>query len=320
MASDTTIAAVLAFLQELFPSREITEKTLPSWALYFAEWSDHEFTTCAHRTAKEPGRKFFPTPGEIAAHRRPSRAIDTDALLERIARLGSHNVSTGWIYPSADRIRESLGDAIADAYVNAGASQCFASADSSGATISRDIARRRFADAIDAANLATPGGLRLPPPEPALLSPPIPPEPTGPIPTQIPAGPLAPALSAMTGLPIAESAPIDPDKIPPRPTITAFCDGCKKLTKVSRYPNPFGGVSWLCQEACAPKPQEIMRTIVEHSPPPPDAVPNPAIDQWLEPVPPPDLDVPHELVDLEIDENLAIDQHIADEEREGATS
>lgn len=319
MASKQTIAGALAFLHELFPTRDITDATGHAYQIALAEFSDDELRHCVELVAKEPGRKFFPTPGDIAAHRQPPPAIDCEALLGRISKLGCHDPRSGWIYPTSERIRESLGDAVADAYVNAGSTQCFAPADSSGATVSRDIARRRFADAIHAAHQAIPGGLQLPArtPEPLQLpAPELQREPAS-VPSEIPAGPLAPEIAAMTGLPVAQPAPVDESKVPDRPTITSFCDGCRKLKKVSRYSRPGGGIWWLCAETCAPKPHEIIRTIVAHSPPPPDAVPNPAVDQWIEPVPPPDLDadVPAELLDLEIDQQLAR----ADAEREGVS-
>jgi hypothetical protein len=167
MASNKAVAELLAYLQELFPSRDVTEKTLPVWVLHFEDWSDEELRACTRAAAREPGRKFFPTPGEIAAHRAPAPAIDADAILERIAKLGYHNPRSGWMYPTAQFVREQLGDVIANAYVTAGGERCFASPAGDGSTVGRDIARRTFAEEIRTAHSRAPGGLQLIPPAPA---------------------------------------------------------------------------------------------------------------------------------------------------------
>lgn len=156
MASKATIAGILAFLHELFPTREFSDRTLDAWCLVFDdEWTDAEFTRCAKAAAKEPGRQFFPAPGDISAHRKIP-IVDADAVLRSIAKLGSHNPRQGWIYPNADRIREQLGDAIADAYLGAGGSLLFAQEDASGATITADIARRTFTESLTTAQARQP--------------------------------------------------------------------------------------------------------------------------------------------------------------------
>lgn len=99
---------------------------------------------------------------------------------------------------------------------------------------------------------------------------------------------------------------IDPTK-PLRKGVTVFCDRCHQLKPCQRFVAYSGKIEWLCDGGtCAPKSHERMREVVAHSPPPPDAVPSPAIDQWFEPVEPPDLhsDFPAELADLEIDQML----------------
>lgn len=147
MASDPAIAAILAMLQELFPTRDVGERTLDAWALVFGDWDDDELQACALRCAREPGRTFFPAPGEIAAQRELP-AIDTDVLLAKISKLGRHDPRAGWIYPTPEQIRDAFGQTVADAYVDAGAQRCFASDAADGTSITRDIARRAFAAAL----------------------------------------------------------------------------------------------------------------------------------------------------------------------------
>lgn len=144
MASDRVVASVLAMLHELYPTREITPTTLDAFAVAFADVSDDEFRQLAVRAAREPGRSFFPTPGDILGQR-PSPVFDIDRILARVSGLGHHNPNRGWIYPTPEVVRRELGDAIADAYVGAGTTQCFAPESGDGSAVGRDIARRQFA-------------------------------------------------------------------------------------------------------------------------------------------------------------------------------
>lgn len=169
MASDRGISGVLAFLHELFPTREIGPATLDAWALVFADWDDDELQRCAVLAAKTPGRTFFPTPGEIAAFAPKPPAPDVDALLLKIHDLGEYSPRVGWCYPSLQSIREQLGEAVGDAYAEAGAGRCFADADRNGQSTTRDIARREFAAALIAHQAKTPR--RLAAPGPFLLAP-----------------------------------------------------------------------------------------------------------------------------------------------------
>jgi hypothetical protein len=145
MASSQAIAAVLAFLQEIFPTRDINANTANAWSIMFEEWSDADLTTYARLAAKERGRKFFPTAPEVMACR-PVPAIDSARILRQIGALGTYNPH-GWLYPRIETVREKLGDGIADAYAAAGGERCFA--DEGSAT--SDIARRTFAAELTAA-------------------------------------------------------------------------------------------------------------------------------------------------------------------------
>lgn len=142
MASRSAVAGMLAYLHELFPTRPITDATGEAWSLTFEEWDDDELLRCAKLAARDPGRTFFPTPGEIIKHAREKApvVIDTDAILSRISKLGRYNPNTGWIYPSVWQVREVLGDAIADAYADAGQARLFSEDETS-----QRIARQRFA-------------------------------------------------------------------------------------------------------------------------------------------------------------------------------
>lgn len=167
VATDRAIAGILAMLHELFPTRDIGERTLDAFALVFADWSDEELQTCAAACARESGRTFFPTPGEIAAHRQLP-PIDVERLLAQISKLGSHDPRKGWIYPSPEQIRDAFGSPIADAYLAAGGARCFAQEASDGSSITRDIARREFGEQLATVQRRHPDRPLLPPSVPAL--------------------------------------------------------------------------------------------------------------------------------------------------------
>ena len=150
MASDIAVSAALAFLHELFPTREIGPNTLDAFAAAWKGLDDDELRESVLKAAQEPGRAYFPSPGEIIAHRRCAK-VDAGKVLRQISAMGSRNPN-GWIYPSVERVRLALGDEIADAYAAAGTERCFA-ADGS---VMQDMARRTFAAELTAADKNVP--------------------------------------------------------------------------------------------------------------------------------------------------------------------
>lgn len=162
MASDIGISRTLAFLHELFPTRDIGPATLDAWALVFEEWPDDLLQECAVKAAKEPGRTFFPAPGEVAGYR-PVPPVDATAILYRIEQLGHYEPAQGWVLPTFEQIRQALGDEIARAYTTAGSAQLFADDAKDGTHVTRDIARRTFAVELEQVNKTHPERLRLMP-------------------------------------------------------------------------------------------------------------------------------------------------------------
>lgn len=140
MASDKGVAAVLAYLHELYPTRELNATTLDAWALVFADWPDAELQAAAMQAAGTPGRTFFPAPGEIAAFRRTAQIVDGAKLLRQISALSVYNAHSGMIAPQVWQVREKLGDVLADAYATAGGgARCFSDDETT-----RAIAYREF--------------------------------------------------------------------------------------------------------------------------------------------------------------------------------
>jgi hypothetical protein len=144
VASKSAVAATLALLHELFPTREVTSTTGEAWGMMFEDWTDEDLMACTRSAAKQPGRKFFPTPPEIMDCR-PAAVIDSGKILRQISALGVYNPH-GWVYPSIERVRQTMGDAVAEAYAAAGGERCFA-ADGS---VAQDMARRTFAAELKA--------------------------------------------------------------------------------------------------------------------------------------------------------------------------
>ncbi|CAN5406423.1 hypothetical protein BH09GEM1_BH09GEM1_45230 [soil metagenome] len=150
MASDVAVGAALALFHELYPSREIGPNTLDAWAVVLAVLTDDELGSAALKVAQEPGRKFFPTPGEVMGYR-STAILDSGKVLGRISALGQYNPH-GWLYPSVERVREVLGDIVADAYAAAGAERCFAD----DGSVTQHIARRTFAGELAATQRLAP--------------------------------------------------------------------------------------------------------------------------------------------------------------------
>jgi hypothetical protein len=145
MASPRAIAAVLAYLHELYPTREIGVATSDAWALTFADWDDETLTACARSAAATPGRVFFPTPGEIAEQRAGvAPVVNGAAILRQIEKLSAYSPQAGLIAPPVVKVREEFGALAADAYARAGAHRCFSNDETT-----RSIAQREFQKALE---------------------------------------------------------------------------------------------------------------------------------------------------------------------------
>ena len=167
MASNRAVAESLALLAA-DRGGEISPLKVESWALALSEISDDELRSAVAQFLVLDTGDFVPSVAKIYALCRPPKPIDTEAMLYRISELGSHNPNIGWMYPSIDTIRRTLGDGIADAYAAAGASRCFAP-ESNGSTVTRDIARQAFAKGVKMTQGTNPTALAAPD-APALLA------------------------------------------------------------------------------------------------------------------------------------------------------
>lgn len=146
MANPRAIAATLAYLHELYPTREIGAATSDAWAMTFVEWTDDELLEAAKRAACTPGRSFFPTPGEITALRLGDAppVVNGAAILNQIEKLSAYSPQAGMVAPPVNTVREQFGPLAADAYATAGAHRCFSNDDTT-----RSIAQREFQKALE---------------------------------------------------------------------------------------------------------------------------------------------------------------------------
>ena len=153
MASSETVAKALAILSE-DRGGDITAMRLEAWYVALSDVPDAAVLRAVGVFLRTDTGNFLPPVAKIRALAAPNPTIDTDALLAQIAKMGEYNPNVGWIYPRIDAVRERFGDAVAQAYVDAGASRCFADNDRDGASVTRDIARRSFRSALtESANL-----------------------------------------------------------------------------------------------------------------------------------------------------------------------
>ena len=140
MASNPAIARALAALAANCGA-EVGEQRLPVWAVGLHDVSDEQLRTATAHLLRTDTTGFLPPLARIlnAVAGSALALPDCDALLKQVSGLGHQIPGYGWVYPTPETVRLRLGNAVADAYIEAGASQCFADSD-----MSREIATRRF--------------------------------------------------------------------------------------------------------------------------------------------------------------------------------
>lgn len=164
MATADIIGRGIIALHEAFPSRDVGERTVELWSRLFRNVSDEEFTRGVEALLLEPDRKFFPAPGEVLrACRGPLPPIDVEAIRRQIAWLGTGSVHVGHIWPRVERVREVLGNGVAEAYGAIGGTRLGAN---EGTTL--EIALRDFGAELQAIAHRD-GPKALLPPEPGTL-------------------------------------------------------------------------------------------------------------------------------------------------------
>jgi hypothetical protein len=143
MASKHAVAAALGLLSRVFGGAIDEVKV----TVYYDAWDDlddAQLERAVRLYLKTSNDRFIPPPGVIRAMIAPAvPVVDPSRLLARISRLGHYNPSVGWIYPSADKVREELGEPAAYAYLAGGGPRVFSDNETT-----HDIALREFGKAM----------------------------------------------------------------------------------------------------------------------------------------------------------------------------
>ena len=142
MASDVVVGWALSVLKHLPSKNPVTAETVAFYALGLEELTDDQVKVATRLAARDC--TFLPSPAELAklvgAHR---VVFDVEPILDAIRALGSYLPTSGTTHARVERVREALGDGIAEAYSCAGGARMF-----SGNETTRDIAQREFAEAL----------------------------------------------------------------------------------------------------------------------------------------------------------------------------
>ena len=140
MASDHAIAASMAAFAANC-GKTLGDQYVQVVAVGLRDLTDEQLRNATERLLRSDTTGFLPPLARIldAAAGSAIALPDCDALLKQVSGLGHQIPGYGWVYPTPETVRLRLGNAVADAYIEAGASQCFADSD-----MSREIATRRF--------------------------------------------------------------------------------------------------------------------------------------------------------------------------------
>lgn len=150
MATREAVVKTLAVFGSLFP-RDISPELVSIYHAALEDVGDDGLRAAMAQCVRTA--KFFPTPAEIrdavGANNR-SALPDVSGICERIRGLCSYHPQAGDTLPSVERVRQVLGDAIADAYGYVGPAR-LEGVIFRGSGTGVDIARREFADLLAAA-------------------------------------------------------------------------------------------------------------------------------------------------------------------------
>jgi hypothetical protein len=146
MASREAIAAGMAVLQQCAPTRDIDAETLRIWQTLFADDHDAAFLSACRTLARQKGRTFFPTPGEVVAAMQPVMpAIDVDRLCYLLGGL-THYTPRGVRPPNLSEVADLFGQAVADAVATVGPSRLLCQSEEDASWAKKDL-RAALADA-----------------------------------------------------------------------------------------------------------------------------------------------------------------------------
>lgn len=146
MASLDAVGACLKMFARAYTGGVFDDGRVEVYAAALEDLTDEQLANATVRVIKSHERDFIPPAAVILAAARAERsAVDVGAVLNEIHRLAIYNPASGMIYPSVRAVRESLGDAVANAYADAGGTLVFSGPEDVGG----QIARREFRQALN---------------------------------------------------------------------------------------------------------------------------------------------------------------------------
>ena len=142
MATARGVEAALKLLATNFAG-EVTVEKVKVWGAALGDVTDEQLGAAIPHIIKTHTGDFIPPVGVIreACGANDHAAIDTANVIRSIERLGApqfvdgFSEQTGWVMPRVERVREALGDAVANAYGAVGGGARLFCDDETGRTI-----------------------------------------------------------------------------------------------------------------------------------------------------------------------------------------
>lgn len=149
MASTEAVVRCLSVLKHLPSDTPLTEESVAFYAIGLRGLSDDQLDRATERAVSSC--TFRPMPKDLLALvAEPKPLPDVRGILERLRGMCDYHPNYGTTLPSVQRVRNELGDAIADAYGFIGPKRLEAIV-FDGEGVGADIAMREFADHLYAA-------------------------------------------------------------------------------------------------------------------------------------------------------------------------
>ena len=142
MATREAVARALAFFAE-DRGGDVTPPRLQIWCEVLKPLTDIDLNRAVGLVLRSDRSGFIPPVSALIAAVTETEPVDHEELLKAIGQMGVYSPISGMCWPRIGDVRERLGDAIATAYADAGASRVFSDNETS-----RDIARREFRQSL----------------------------------------------------------------------------------------------------------------------------------------------------------------------------
>jgi hypothetical protein len=144
MATERGVATMLKILGRAFAGTVDSAK-VETYHAALEDLSDEQLATAAAKVIKTHTGEFIPPPAVIRAAVSADSVLpsDADAVLSKIKALSHYNSNRGMIRPPVAVVARTLGQAVAEAYAEAGAEALFSDNETTAS-----IARQKFAPAL----------------------------------------------------------------------------------------------------------------------------------------------------------------------------